>query len=137
MLNYVSLTGYTYAFLLMINVWLDQRSNHLRATIKVAYISQSFDSEKEESSYILNMDFSFLYAYVMSEKIPIGNIRKLSDSEKTPFIQKGMQNHDENGDVDLQVLIDVVKVVQITRITNEQLLITHHMKIAKERYFAA
>lgn len=69
----------------------------------------------------------------MSEKLPVGNIRKLSNSEKNRFIKLGLQNHDENRDVGHWVVIDVVKVAdEVARISDERPLIIHHMKIDKK-----
>ncbi|XP_037774372.1 uncharacterized protein LOC119570884 [Penaeus monodon] len=149
MVNYVSLPGYAYdAFLKMTKTSLElisdpelahkiQRSVRGGLTTcvrpftvaKNTLVNPHHDPLKEKSNFILYLDFNSLYASVMSEKLPFGNIRKLSPREKAEFTAAGLSNHDENGDIGHWIVVDIRVPPEVARKTDELPLLIHHMNI--------
>lgn len=149
MVNYVSLPGYAYdAFLKMTKAELElisdpelarkiERSVRGGLTTCVRpyteannpLVNPGFDPEKEKSSYLLYLDFNSLYATVMSEKLPYGNIRKLSLDEKTEFVVKGLSEHDESGDIGHWIEADLCIAPGVARKMDDLPLLIHHMNI--------
>nr|XP_027227780.1 uncharacterized protein LOC113819787 [Penaeus vannamei] len=150
--NYVSLPGYAYdAFLKMTKTNLELISDPELArkieqsvrgglttcvrpltVAKNSLVNPHHDPQKESSTYILYLDFNSLYATVMSEKLPYGNIRKLPPREKSEFIASGLTNHDESGDVGHWVVADLRVPPEVARKTDDLPLLIHHMNIRNQ-----
>ncbi|ROT63530.1 hypothetical protein C7M84_018599 [Penaeus vannamei] len=150
--NYVSLPGYAYdAFLKMTKTNLELISDPELArkieqsvrgglttcvrpltVAKNSLVNPHHDPQKESSTYILYLDFNSLYATVMSEKLPYGNIRKLPPCEKSEFIASGLTNHDESGDIGHWVVADLRVPPEVARKTDDLPLLIHHMNIRNQ-----
>jgi len=140
--NYVSLPGYAYdAFLKMTKTNLELISDPELArkieqsvrgglttcvrpltVAKNSLVNPHHDPQKESSTYILYLDFNSLYATVMSEKLPYGNIRKLPPCEKAG----------ESGDIGHWIVADLRFPPEVARKTDELLLLIHHMNIRNQ-----
>nr|XP_027209340.1 uncharacterized protein LOC113802890 [Penaeus vannamei] len=143
--NYVSLPGYAYdAFLKMTKTNLELISDPELArkieqsvrgglttcvrpltVAKNSLVNPHHDPQKESSTYILYLDFNSLYATVMSEKLPYGNIRKLPPSSQNRRLprknQKLVASHLPQKDhlillKHLQLLIDLG--VEVERVSD-------------------
>ncbi|XP_063595417.1 uncharacterized protein LOC134772380 [Penaeus indicus] len=141
MVNYVSLPGYAYdAFLKMTKAQLELISDRelarkiersvrggLTTCVRPHTVANNplvnpcFNPEKEQSTYILYLDFNSLYATVMSEKLSYGNIRKLPDAEKT-----------KSDDIGHWVEVDLHVPDDVARKTDELPLLIHHMEIRSQ-----
>ena len=92
-------------------------------------INPDFDPCKDRSSYLTYIDFNSLYATVMEETLPSGNMKKLNDEELSKFT-KTMWSHDEDKKIGHWVLCDTKRVApDIARLTDDLPLAMHHLNI--------
>ena len=150
-IKYVSLPGYSYdAFLKMTQTELDLiRDEELCKLIQTnvrgglttvckpvftarnKHIDPSFDGCN--SSYISYLDINSLYGHVMTQKLPQGNIRKMSVSEVDDFMSVGIENHSIEGDDGYWILCDIAPIhPDVARRTDELPLILKHKIITEE-----
>ncbi|XP_042858741.1 uncharacterized protein LOC122244830 [Penaeus japonicus] len=146
--NYVSLPGYGFdSFLMSSNLKIELISDPelgklIRDNVRGGFttVVRNFAMARnkdlgnnlpdKKSNYILYIDFNSLYAGCMSCKLPIGDIRRLSDTEMQSFLDTGIANHDPDADISYWLLIDTLPVSsEVAERTDELPLALNHLNV--------
>ena len=145
--HYVSLSSYAYdAFLFYSKVIIDAPHdnvlyNLIRKHTRGGFVScitplmkANFDQDTQgNKNYILYKDFNSLYASVMCQNLPYGNIRQLEEREMNEFLDKGILNHPTDGSVGYWLEIDSHAISpEIARLTDEFPLALTHMRVTND-----
>nr|XP_045586319.1 uncharacterized protein LOC123748172 [Procambarus clarkii] len=88
----------------------------------------------EDGTHILYLDFNSLYATCMSEKLPTGGFRCLTDAERDEMLLQGLRNIDCNQERGYWILCDTKQVSpDVARYTDDLPLILAHADIVTEQ----
>lgn len=89
---------------------------------------------RDDSSYIINLDFNSLYGACMTELLPRGGIRKLPHTDCDNMLERGLENIACDGPKGYWVLCDTEQVFpDIARYTDELRLVLSHADITEDQ----
>ena len=135
--HYISLSSYAY------DAFLKSTGVHLIHLIKrnirggfVTCVRSHLEAKREGDgglgTYVFYLDYNSLYATVMCSPFPMGDIKKLSQSEMDDFLEVGIANHATDGDVGYWLHLDTRDVSpEVARVTDEFPLCLTHMTITE------
>ncbi|XP_066955706.1 uncharacterized protein [Macrobrachium rosenbergii] len=86
---------------------------------------------EEEASYILYQDFNSLYPFSMTGKLPTGDIRQLSEEEKSSFMKSNFPSSDDD-EVGYWLVIDTKPLSAEAAVNTDELPLCLHKRNIKE-----